>query len=139
CLFPEYVIVNMKTPVFLLESEFDQFQLRFRYDQYDPNFSECTFNLSMCTKYQLRVMTDYRNEMIKTLRRVSRKCPSLGMFVHSCIRHGHLYENAGWHLSMKLANKTIQEAVGDWYFDRSLYRYIDTRHAVPLTLECNKI
>ncbi|KAH6834038.1 hypothetical protein C2S53_004840 [Perilla frutescens var. hirtella] len=35
------------------------------------------------------------------------------------------------YLWVVLAHKTIGQAVGDWYFDRSTFREIETDHIVP--------
>ncbi|KAK6158594.1 hypothetical protein DH2020_005908 [Rehmannia glutinosa] len=79
--------------------------------------------------------SDFRNALIETLQNLT-NCSSRGMFVHSCYLHGHIGSKEEWRCSSVggnnvLANKTIGEAIGDWYFDRSYFQVIDTKNDVP--------
>ncbi|GER26927.1 pectinacetylesterase family protein [Striga asiatica] len=75
----------------------------------------------------------------KILSKVHRYCSSIGMFIHPCLRHGHFFQDSGWHASYKLRDKTIPEAVGDWFYDRSTrFQEIDN-HKFPLSLNCTKL
>ncbi|KAM2740078.1 hypothetical protein EV2_034124 [Malus domestica] len=49
-----------------------------------------------------------------------------GMFINSCLVHCQT-EKSAWYAneSPALGNKTIAEAVGDWYFDRSEVKVVD--------------
>ncbi|KAK4387698.1 Pectin acetylesterase 8 [Sesamum angolense] len=64
--------------------------------------------------------------MIKTLREVANS-KSTGIFVHSCYRHGHFYDQEFWANSPVLRDK----AIGDWYFERSSVQEIDTQNELP--------
>ncbi|KAK4434229.1 Pectin acetylesterase 8 [Sesamum alatum] len=130
CFFPENVVKDIKTPLFFLESAFDDHQLKKHTFSNDPTWRSCTSNLKLCTPTQLETMKDFRAAMIKTLRGVA-KSPSTGIFVHSCYRHGHFYDRNFWNNSPILGEKTIVKAVGDWYFDRSSVREIDTQNQLP--------
>ncbi|XP_011074219.1 pectin acetylesterase 11 [Sesamum indicum] len=129
CLFPENIIKDIKTPIFFLESAFDYYQLKEHYFSDDPTWKICVDNLKVCTPTQLQIMKDYRATFIKELQGV--KSSSTGIFVHSCYRHGHLHEREGWDKSPKLGNKTVAEAISDWYFDRSSFQEIDTQNELP--------
>ncbi|KAL0366372.1 UNVERIFIED_CONTAM: Pectin acetylesterase 11 [Sesamum radiatum] len=129
CLFPENIAKDIKTPIFFIESAFDYYQLKEHNFSDDPTWKICVDNLKVCTPTQLQIMKDYRATFIKELEEV--KSSSTGIFIHSCYRHGHLHEREGWDKSPKLVNKTIAEAIGDWYFDRSSFQEIDTQNELP--------
>ncbi|KAK6130720.1 hypothetical protein DH2020_035537 [Rehmannia glutinosa] len=139
CIFPEYILKDIQTPLFLVESAFDEYQLGYHYVSDDPNFLNCTKNLTLCTPSHFQSMKDYGVALREKLEEL-RGSTSIGMFVHPCYRHGHFYEKLGWNASYKLKNKTIAQAVGDWFFDRSsLFQEIDTDNVYPLARNCTKL
>ncbi|KAL1551313.1 [Wnt protein] O-palmitoleoyl-L-serine hydrolase [Salvia divinorum] len=121
CLFPEYFAGDIQTPLFILESAFDSFQVR-----YVVGFTSCV-RLTTCNSTEIELMKDFRKTFIKTLFGL-KNSSSRGMFVHSCYRHGHFPFSE---TSISLANKTIREAIADWYYDRSYSRELDTQHESP--------
>ncbi|KAL7085496.1 hypothetical protein ACP275_14G283800 [Erythranthe tilingii] len=137
CLFPENIIGDMKTPLFLVESAFDEYQLRHNFFSNESTWTNCTDNLEVCTPSQLQTMKDYGIASRQTLQEIS-DTTSVGMFVHSCYRHGHFYEHAGWDESTLLAGKTIAQAIGDWFYDRSFFQEIDYDNELPLFRNCSK-
>ncbi|KAL3634024.1 hypothetical protein CASFOL_021078 [Castilleja foliolosa] len=137
CIFPENFIKNIQTPLFLLEAKFDIFQMAYVSDE--PNYLNCIMNLTLCTHSHFQTMRDYGVAVTELLQEI-RDSSSIGMFVHPCLRHGHFQEKSGWGWSYKLRNKTIAEAIGDWYYDRSgPFQEIDSDHEFPLSLNCTKI
>ncbi|KAG8375262.1 hypothetical protein BUALT_Bualt10G0082200 [Buddleja alternifolia] len=139
CLFPENLVGDIQTPLFILESAFDSYQVEHNY--MIPAFgntsewNECNTNLTRCTSTQIQLIKDFRVAFIETLQKLD-NCSSRGMFVHSCYLHGHITVKRGWSCSSVvgnnvLENKTIGKAIGDWYFDRSSFQHIDTTNAVP--------
>ncbi|KAL8491186.1 hypothetical protein ACS0TY_023004 [Phlomoides rotata] len=129
CLFPENLVDNIKTPLFMIESAFDQYQIQHHLAPAVGGYEEwynCTTNIKLCNATQLGIMKDFRRAFIETVMRLN-KSPRRGIFVHSCLRHMHIFTKNGWIDSSGnvLANKTIGEAVGDWYFDRSTFNEID--------------
>ncbi|KAL7122501.1 hypothetical protein ACP275_01G049200 [Erythranthe tilingii] len=137
CLFPEYVIKDMQTPLFILDSLFDLYQIKEMLAPfvggYKEQWDDCTTNLTLCTSSQLQIMKDHRTAVLETLQEV--ESPSLGIFVHTCFLHTHVLDKDGWRCSFVarnvLANKTIEEAIDDWYYDRSSFQQIDTYTTVP--------
>ncbi|KAL8486783.1 hypothetical protein ACS0TY_023464 [Phlomoides rotata] len=135
CLFPENLVDNIKTPLFMIESAFDQYQIQHHLAPAVGGYEEwynCTTNIKLCNATQLGIMKDFRRAFIETVMRLN-KSPSRGIFVHSCLRHMHIFTKNGWIDSSGnvLANKTIGEAVGDWYFDRSTFNEIDIQNDSP--------
>ncbi|KAL3634023.1 hypothetical protein CASFOL_021077 [Castilleja foliolosa] len=134
CIFPEYIVKDIKTPLFLVETKFDQLQMPSRYVKDGGRFTKsCIANLTLCTPSDLLSMKDYGMAVTGLLQEI-RNSSSIGMFVHPCLRHGHFFEKFGWRSSYKLKNKTIAQAVGDWFYDRDVsFQEIDMDHEYPLT------
>ncbi|KAL3619629.1 hypothetical protein CASFOL_034541 [Castilleja foliolosa] len=134
CMFPEYIIKDIQTPLFLVESKFDQYQMTSHNIRDDyKTFKKCTDNLTLCTPTDFQSMKDYGVAVTKLMQQVGDYSPSISMFVHPCIRHGHFYENSGWGKSYVLQHKTIAQAVGDWFYDRcNPFQAIDLEHEFPL-------
>lgn len=141
CLFPEYLVDDVQTPLFLLESAFDKYQITQNYIRSlegPLDWSNCTANATLCTSTEVKLMQDFRNAFLETLHKLDNN-PSRGILVHSCFRHGNLGRDE-WGCKSTLqnnavTNKTIGEAITDWYFDRSSFQVIDTQNEVPR--ECN--
>ncbi|KAG8375260.1 hypothetical protein BUALT_Bualt10G0082000 [Buddleja alternifolia] len=140
CLFPENLVGDIQTPLFILESAFDSFQIDHNYMTLafnsTPEWNECNTNLTRCTSTQIQNIKDFRVAFIETLQKLDNRTSSRGMFVHSCYLHGHIFMNEEWSCSSVvghnvLENKTIAKAIGDWYFDRSSFQHIDTTNDVP--------
>ncbi|GER48976.1 pectinacetylesterase family protein [Striga asiatica] len=142
CVFPEYIVRDVKTPLFLLETKFDTYQIGNLYLSDDKNtiIKACSQNFTLCTPSHFQMMKDYGSAITELLQEI-RDTSSIGMFVHPCLRHGHFSSNLRWNSSYKLKNKTIAEAVGDWYNDRdcTTFQEIDTDHEFPLNTDCTKL
>ncbi|KAL8521631.1 hypothetical protein ACS0TY_011959 [Phlomoides rotata] len=137
CLFPENLVEDIKTPLFILESAYDGYQIRATLipavgGLYEWN--NCLVNLTVCNATQLAILKDFRGAFIETLMKLDNSS-SRGMYVHNCARHGHIHARDGWTCSSVMgnviANKTIGEAVGDWYFDRTSFHEIYTQNDMP--------
>ncbi|KAG6414090.1 hypothetical protein SASPL_126808 [Salvia splendens] len=79
---------------------------------------------------------DFRYTFINTLKSTIKNSSSRrGYFVHSCYQHGHMeYKRRSTCSSFVgngLANKTIAQAVGDWFFDRSEFQEMDMLNDLP--------
>ncbi|KAH6781623.1 hypothetical protein C2S51_006916 [Perilla frutescens var. frutescens] len=143
CLFPENLVEDLRTPLFLIESAFDKFQVGKNVFSpnvvnHDPKWSNCTNDIMFCNWTHVKIMKDFRATFIETLNSTIDKSSSIGYFVHGCYRHGHILEKQDWICSSLvgnnvLAHKTIGQAVSDWYFDKSttVFREIDMRNDLP--------
>ncbi|EYU36474.1 hypothetical protein MIMGU_mgv1a007660mg [Erythranthe guttata] len=137
CLLPENIIRDIKTPLFIVETAFDQYQLALNYFSNESTWWNCTNNIEVCTPSQLQTIKDYGVALRQTLQEIS-DTTSVGIFVHPCFRHGHFYEKSGWEGSFILGDKTIAQAVGDWFFDRASFQVIDYDNELPRFRNCSK-
>ncbi|KAH0721632.1 hypothetical protein KY284_006662 [Solanum tuberosum] len=130
CFFPQEFISNIETPVFLVQPGYDFWQIQniLVPRSSDPHRSwfRCKLNINNCNSKQLEVLQDFRNSLLKTLDGFH-KNPEGGMFINSCFIHCQTWVTETWHSprSPKINNKTIAEAVGDWYFNREEAKHID--------------
>ncbi|CAA0820559.1 Pectin acetylesterase 8 [Striga hermonthica] len=137
CLFPENLVGDIDTPLFLLESSYDQYQITEQYTLYiggrDAWKSCVNGSLTFCNSTQLEILENFHDTFVQTLQDLDYST-SRGMFVHNCYRHGHVLQKDGWKCSSLvrnvLQNKTIGDAVADWYFDRNDVKYIDAGSAI---------
>ncbi|KAL1541944.1 [Wnt protein] O-palmitoleoyl-L-serine hydrolase [Salvia divinorum] len=140
CFFPENVVNDIRTPLFLLNSDFDRYQISTLVVPNSPNevgWNDCTKNYSTlpsCTDNQQQLIIDFQTTFLKILEKLDDN-PSRGLFITSCYEHDFIYKIPYWQGTPTLQNKTIQQAVGDWYFERSSVLLIDTQNLYPIN--CN--
>ncbi|RZC75776.1 hypothetical protein C5167_000112 [Papaver somniferum] len=141
CLFPQNFINNIKTPVFLVNPIYDAVQMSLFYippSLLNDWYPACAFNYANCTKALIKELQDFagfRGSMLKALSQYQGK-KDMGMFIDPCFAHCQT-DTDKWHLrSPKINDKTIAEAVGDWYFNRKTVQYIDDR-ALSANPTCN--
>lgn len=130
CYFPQYLLRFIKTPLFVVIDGYDPFQIRFVLipTSADPNnhWHKCKMSIKSCAPWQLKLMEGLRKKMLKALKPVSRATTG-GLFINSCYAHCQTNVQDLWHStsSPRLNSKTIAEAAGDWFFDRSAVKYTD--------------
>ncbi|KAI3881428.1 hypothetical protein MKX03_009497 [Papaver bracteatum] len=126
CLFPQNFVKNIKAPVFLVNPSYDALQIEnvlLPPSAYDY-WAKCTKDIAQCSPSQLYKLHAFRDSMLKVLRQYKGK-KNIGMFIDSCFAHCQT-DSDKWHLhSPRINNKTIAEAVGDWYFNRKRVHYIN--------------
>ncbi|TQD77003.1 hypothetical protein C1H46_037449 [Malus baccata] len=136
CFFPENLIANITTPLFILNAAYDSWQI---YNSLAPpsadprgEWNSCRLNLASCSASQMQILQGFRNQMLNAVKQFS-VSNQTGMFINSCFAHCQTGQSA-WsaHDSPAVGNKTIAEAVGDWYFDRAEVKVVDEtcRHLV---------
>ncbi|XP_020550810.1 pectin acetylesterase 8-like isoform X2 [Sesamum indicum] len=136
CMFPEYLVGDVQTPLFLLHSAFDQYQIQYNLKPYpaiEQGWKECTSNTRLCTPAQIDFMKEFRTTFLQTLKAIP-DCPSRGMFINSCYIHDFLFSRARWNYQgpPSLGNKIIERVIGDWYFERCSAKAIDAETDHPL-------
>ncbi|KAM1353568.1 hypothetical protein COP2_034066 [Malus domestica] len=129
CFFPENLIVNITTPLFILNSAYDSWQINNSLvpPSADPcgEWESCRYNLASCSASQMQILQGFRNQMLNAVKQFSMPNQN-GMFINSCLVHCQTKESALFaHEFPALGNKTIGEALGDWYFDRSEVKVVD--------------
>ncbi|KAI3988243.1 hypothetical protein MKX01_012032 [Papaver californicum] len=83
----------------------------------DSSWANCKDNIKKCNPSQLEKIQGFRDSMLKELRQYQQQ-KNMGMFIDSCYAHCQT-DSSKWHLrSPRINNKTIAEAVADWYFNR---------------------
>ncbi|KAL7159700.1 hypothetical protein ABFS83_01G045400 [Erythranthe nasuta] len=140
CLFAENLIGDVQTPLFLVETSFDRWQIEknfvaFLGDEAAQLWSNnCTRNVTRCTSAQFRTMQDFQKVYLNTIQKAVDKSANRGLFVNTCLLHGHLSNRDGMCSSVVgnvLQGDTIRKAIGEWYFDRSPFQAIDFKNNLP--------
>ncbi|KAL0715000.1 hypothetical protein Bca4012_021979 [Brassica carinata] len=124
CFFPQNLVSDIKTPMFLLNSAYDSWQVRHSLapSSADPRgvWNACKSDMSRCDSSQLQFLQEFRKQMVLALNSFSAS-PQNGLFINSCFTHCQSESQDTWFAedSPKLNGKSLAESVGDWYFDRS--------------------
>ncbi|KAL4188871.1 hypothetical protein AMTRI_Chr08g162640 [Amborella trichopoda] len=140
CFFPQEFITGIETPIFIVNSAYDWWQIQniLAPDDADPHndWLKCKQDIYNCNLDQLKVLHEYRSSMLDALEPFQHS-KNGGMFINSCYAHCQTWKDKTWHSpeSPRLNNKTIAEAVGDWYFDRKEVKEIDC--PFPCNPSCN--
>ncbi|XP_020080984.1 pectin acetylesterase 8-like [Ananas comosus] len=130
CFFPQYVVPEMRTPLFILNAAYDAWQIKniLAPSAADPfnTWDECKLNIKRCSSSQLVTMQDFRSEFLSAIPRQG-KSSSTGMFIDSCYAHCQSGSQDTWLAagSPVIEKIPIAKAVGDWYFDRDIVQKID--------------
>ncbi|WOG81747.1 hypothetical protein DCAR_0100898 [Daucus carota subsp. sativus] len=130
CFFPQNLIADIKTPMFLLNTAYDAWQVQSSLvpPHSDPHgyWKDCRSNIALCNKSQLQFLQDFRNQMLQQIKAFSSSDQN-GLFINSCFAHCQSEIQDTWFASNgpKVNNKGIAQSVGDWYFDRTGVKAID--------------
>ncbi|CAM8996607.1 unnamed protein product [Rhodiola kirilowii] len=143
CIFPQYAMRYIETPFFILNSAYDVYQ--FHHILVPPSadlrgkWNRCKTNPANCNAIQLDVLQGFRHEMIGALRLFYYYSREGGLFINSCFAHCQSESQDTWYSknSPRVNNKTIAEAVGDWYFGRELAKEVDS--AYPSDSSCHNL
>ncbi|XP_057732536.1 pectin acetylesterase 9 [Arachis stenosperma] len=143
CFFPQYVLRYISTPYFILNSAYDVFQ--FHHTLVPPSadmhghWNKCKLDPAACTPLQIAILQAFRLDMLATLRPFAIYSGRGGMFINSCFAHCQSESQDTWFEddSPRINNKTIAEAVGDWYFSRTRSKEIDCPY--PCDTTCHNL
>ncbi|KAL5700430.1 [Wnt protein] O-palmitoleoyl-L-serine hydrolase [Ranunculus cassubicifolius] len=130
CFFPQNLIGNLKTPLFLLNAGYDTWmvQAALAPTSADTNntWRDCKRNHGNCSDSQLEFFQDYRGELLDAIKGFS-KSKKHGLFINSCFVHDQSEMQHTWLAkdSPMLNGKSIARSVGDWYFDRVRTKSVD--------------
>ncbi|OAY42467.1 pectin acetylesterase 12 [Manihot esculenta] len=142
CFFPQNIIGNVKTPLFILNAAYDSWQIQSSLapPTADPHgyWSECRKNHAKCSTSQIQFLQGFRNQMLRAIRGFSMSRQN-GLFINSCFAHCQSERQDTWFAddSPVIGNKAIAIAVGDWYFDRAAVKAIDC--AYPCDKTCHNL
>ncbi|PSS32383.1 Pectin acetylesterase [Actinidia chinensis var. chinensis] len=143
CFFPQYALPFIRTPFFILNSAYDVFQ--FHHILVPPSadlqghWNRCKLNPIACNTNQLDNLQAFRKDMLAALRLFFEYSRRGGMFINSCFAHCQSESQDTWFApnSPRIHNKTIAEAVGDWYFGRRVTKEIDCEY--PCDSTCHNL
>ncbi|KAH9687761.1 Pectin acetylesterase 8 [Citrus sinensis] len=142
CFFPENVAGQIKTPLFIINSAYDSWQISniLVPEDADPKgaWSSCKVDIKTCSSTQLQTMQGFRVQFLNALAGLGNSS-SRGMFVDSCYTHCRTdYQETWFSADSPVLDKTpIAKAVGDWYYDRSPFQKIDCPYPCnPLPESC---
>ncbi|XP_050273348.1 pectin acetylesterase 12-like [Quercus robur] len=142
CFFPQNLVGNIKTPLFILNTAYDSWQIQSSLapPSADPSgyWHDCRLNHSKCSPAQIQFLQGFRNEMLKAINRFSLSKQN-GLFINSCFAHCQTERQDTWFAdnSPVIGNKAIAQAVGDWYFDRTSVKAIDCPY--PCDKSCHHL
>ncbi|KAK8454218.1 hypothetical protein SEVIR_5G416200v4 [Setaria viridis] len=123
CFFASELIKSISTPTFILNSDYDSWQIRNvlapsgSYPQ--QAWSSCKADIRNCSSTQIDVLHGFKNKLVSEMK-VAEDNKNWGLFIDSCFTHCQTPFHITWHspISPRLGDKTIAETVGDWYFGR---------------------
>eukprot|EP00850_Spirogloea_muscicola_P007831 SM000040S14843 [mRNA] locus=s40:781462:785148:+ [translate_table: standard] len=121
CFFAQYTLPYIKTPTFVLNSNYDSWSLVhiLAPASADPDGSRlraCLSHLDSCTEQQLNRLQGFRSSMLDAIAPVTGPHHH-GAFAFSCIEHCTLY-NDEWWSRLRVSNVSLRDAFGDWFFER---------------------
>ncbi|KAK7270487.1 hypothetical protein RIF29_23666 [Crotalaria pallida] len=102
-------------------------------------WKECKKDPATCTPDEINILQGFRHDMLETLKPFLINSESGGMFINSCFAHCQSESQDTWFAndSPRVNDKTIAEAVGDWYFSRNKIKEIDC--AYPCDKTCHNL
>ncbi|XP_052623120.1 pectin acetylesterase 10 isoform X2 [Lactuca sativa] len=142
CFFPQHVVPNIKTPMFILNAAYDSWQVlsSLSAPSADPSgvWKACQKNPGNCSPSHMNYLQDFRNQMLDALKGFSKSTQN-GLFVNSCFAHCQTERQDTWFAddSPVINNKAIALAVGDWFFDRSSVKETDCPY--PCDKSCHNL
>ncbi|BAT95207.1 Pectin acetylesterase [Vigna angularis] len=142
CFFPQNLIDHIETPLFLLNTAYDVWQVQASLAPPSADrlgsWNECKSNHANCSSSQIQFLQDFRNQMLSDITDFSRSSQT-GLFINSCFAHCQSERQETWFAddSPLIEDKPIAVAVGDWYFDREVVKAIDC--AYPCDNSCHNL
>ncbi|CAL4932163.1 unnamed protein product [Urochloa decumbens] len=142
CFFPQYVLPDIRTAYFILNSAYDVYQFHhiFVPPSSDPRgqWSRCTMDPGACSTSQIATLQGLRSAMLTSLKQIEGE-PDAGMFINSCFAHCQSELQDTWFApdSPVIHDKKIAKVVGDWYFERGAAKEIDC--AYPCDSTCHNL
>ncbi|KAG8369008.1 hypothetical protein BUALT_Bualt15G0105600 [Buddleja alternifolia] len=142
CFFPQNLIANIKTPLFILNAAYDAWQVQesLAPPSADPrgNWRDCRRNIQKCSASQIQFLQGFRNSMVNAVKGFGASRQS-GLFINSCFLHCQSERQNFWFSNNcpKIGNKAIATAVGEWYFDRASVKAIDCPY--PCDKTCHNL
>ncbi|CAN1299244.1 Pectin acetylesterase 7 [Linum perenne] len=132
CFFPQYVAQTMRTPLFIINSAYDSWQIK---NVLAPTSSDkkgewksCKLDLKKCSAAQLQTVQGFRTQFLSAVNTGlgNSTTSSRGLFINSCYAHCQSGSALTWAGKGPILDNTrIGKAVGDWFWDRNRFEKID--------------
>ncbi|KAL9247003.1 hypothetical protein vseg_020476 [Gypsophila vaccaria] len=136
CMLPQYAARDIQTPLFLLNSGYDAWQVVFVFlqgvlDQWPIN---CAYNISRCSESQVKTLQGFHVQFLAGLSSLGDN-PTRGLFIDSFYTHCQSELQGTWFRadSPRIDNTTAAKAVGDWFYDRTPFQKIDSPYVYNMT------
>ncbi|XP_010544127.1 PREDICTED: pectin acetylesterase 2 isoform X2 [Tarenaya hassleriana] len=142
CFFPQNIINQIKTPLFILNTAYDSWQIQesLAPPTADPRgyWHDCRLNYAKCNSSQIQFLQGFRIRILNAVKGVAASRQN-GVFINSCFAHCQTERHDTWFdkNSPAVRNKGIAVAVGDWYFGRGGGKLIDC--AYPCDKTCHNL
>ncbi|KAM7468994.1 hypothetical protein LguiA_007177 [Lonicera macranthoides] len=137
CFYPQYVAPEIRTPLFLVNSAYDLYQVSMILAAGLTNpggpWVECQFDIQNCTASQIKTLLGFKSKFIITVLAGLPNHLSRGMFINTCHTHCQTQYQPKWSgdPTATLHGTSVSDAVGDWFYDRSRFQEIDEEHGLP--------
>ncbi|KAM7510682.1 hypothetical protein LguiB_009557 [Lonicera macranthoides] len=93
---------------------------------------KCHNNTAYCSSSQLKRLEGLRSEFLNTILTRLGNPSSRGWFINSCYDHCQSVSGPRWlGPNVTLDDKTISEAVGDWFYDKRVVHLVDHKYNLP--------
>ncbi|KMZ73099.1 pectin acetylesterase, family CE13 [Zostera marina] len=140
CFFPQELIKFISTPFLILNSAYDWWQVSHilvpKTSNRSDSWLQCMMNIQSCNPEHIGVLNGFRQTLISAISTDFQDKKGSGFYINSCYQHDQIWSDLTWH-SYKTQNKTVSEAVGDWFFDRDEVKVIDC--AYPCNPTCKHV
>ncbi|XP_052482096.1 pectin acetylesterase 10 isoform X2 [Gossypium raimondii] len=113
CFFPQNLISNIRTPLFILNAAYDSWQIQSSIapPSADPHgyWHECRLNHAKCSASQMRFLQGFRIEMLNAIKGFSQSREN-GLFINSCFAHCQTERQDTWFAanSPEIRNKLLE-------------------------------
>ncbi|KAK1394694.1 Pectin acetylesterase [Heracleum sosnowskyi] len=130
CFYPQYVVPHVKTPLFLICSAYDSYQIQYilapSIHHLPRSWERCKNDTTRCSHDQIEILKGFRLEFLRALPK-SVNGSFRGMFINSWLTHcqSQLQLIWDWDPVFKLQDKTMAEALGSWTKSGSSLKIID--------------
>jgi len=129
CLFPQYSVPFVNSPIFLVNSLYDLWQIA-----YLSNVP-CVLNVKTCNLRETSQIMKFRKKTLHALRSVF-ESKKTAVFADACLVHTQCVMNALW-TRIQVQNVTISQAFTEWYRGDEQERFRIDGH-YPCNLTCPK-
>jgi hypothetical protein len=122
CFFAEYTYPHIQTPIFMVNSKYDSWQI--------PNIYAlpCYSNLKNCNATELNQLLQYGQTFLSTLTAIQASSQD-GIWVDPCYQHCQTIGTYWNQVTVPLADGTLisgYEAFSSWYYGKPAIQAIDT-------------